>query len=276
MSNISLGNVSSAQLAEAADANLVVHAGWALERTAGMRVSDALGVILTDSGLPCDTFNLACRARLTADQAPRRIRAAIAFFREVGRPFTWWVGPADQPSNLGDLLVRAGLLPAETEIAMAADLSALQTGDLSLGGLEIRRVRSFAGIGEFARVLAANWTPPDPEVLRFYELAAPALLTSDAPQWLYVGYLAGEPVATAELVVSGGVAGLYNLCTLEAYRRQGIGAAMTLQPLLDARESGVHTGVLQAAAAGVGIYTRIGFTRFGEITEYRPNDGARA
>jgi ribosomal protein S18 acetylase RimI-like enzyme len=267
-----MSKASSTELAEAADANLVVHACWVLERTPGMRVSDELGIVLADSGLPCDTFNLACRARLTADQAPQRIREAIAFFREVGRPFTWWVGPSDQPADLEDLLVDAGLLRAETELAMAADLSALRIDDLSPGGLEIRRVRTAAELQDFARIVAANWTPPDSEVHRFYELAAPALLTPESPQWLYVGYLAGEPVATAELVVGGGVAGLYNICTLQAYRRRGIGTALTLQPLLDARERGVHTGVLQAAAAGVGVYTRIGFKRFGGITECKPPD----
>jgi ribosomal protein S18 acetylase RimI-like enzyme len=262
-----LREVSSLELAEAADANFVVHASWVLERTAGMRIIDKPEILLADSGLPCDTFNFVCRARFAADQAPRQIREAIAFFN---RPFSWWVGPADQPSNLGELLVGAGLLCAETELAMAADLAALQTYDLSPGGLEIRRVRTPGELQDFAQVVAANWMPPDTEVLHFYVLAAPVLLHPASPQWLYVGYLAGQPVATAELVVGGGVAGLYNICTLEAYRRRGIGTALTLRPLLDARDGGFHIAVLQAAAAGVGVYERIGFTRFGDITEYKP------
>ena len=45
---------------------------------------------------------------------------------------------------------------------------------------------------------------------------------------------------------------------------------MTLQPLLDARGHGIRTAVLQAAAAGVALYTRMGFSRFGKITEYKP------
>lgn len=261
---------SSTELAEAADANLVTHATWALERTPGMRVSRDLGVVLTDSGLPCDTFNLVCRARLTEGEAQAGIRAALAFYRAARRPFTWWVGPADQPANLGDLLISAGFAPAETEIAMAADLASLPAAPVPVG-LEIRRARSATELHDFACVVAANWDPPDPEVLRFYALTAPALLEPDAPLGFYVGYLAGEPVASAELTLGGGVAGLYSICTLEAYRRQGIGTAMALQPLLDARASGVATAVLQAAVAGVGIYTRVGFAGFGGITEYKPS-----
>jgi ribosomal protein S18 acetylase RimI-like enzyme len=195
---------------------------------------------------------------------------AIAYFRGSGRPFSWWVGPADQPADLADLLVAAGLERAETELAMAADLAALRVGDLSPGGLEIRRARTATGLLDFARIIAANSTPPDPMVLRFYELAAPHLLSPDAPQWLYVGYLADEPVATAELTVGGGVVGLYNISTLESRRRRGIGTALTLRPLLDARARGYHTAVLQASADGVGVYARVGFEPFGRIAEHKP------
>jgi hypothetical protein len=45
---------------------------------------------------------------------------------------------------------------------------------------------------------------------------------------------------------------------------------MTLRPLLDAREQGFGIGVLQAAPEGVGVYARVGFEPFGQITEYKP------
>ena len=64
--------------------------------------------------------------------------------------------------------------------------------------------------------------------------------------------------------------GLYNISTVAAERRKGVGTAMTLRPLLDAREQGYRTGVLQAAPEGVGVYARVGFEPFGEITEYKP------
>ena len=70
--------------------------------------------------------------------------------------------------------------------------------------------------------------------------------------------------------MGGGIVGLYNISTLESFRRRGIGTALTLQPLLDARESGFRTATLQVAAAGVSIYAHIGFTPFGDITEYKP------
>jgi ribosomal protein S18 acetylase RimI-like enzyme len=257
------------QLAEAADANFAVHIGWAQARTAGMTVRHEAGLLLADSGLASDTFNFLALARLHQETAPARIAAALDYFRLVQRPFAWWVGPADQPETLGELLTAAGLEQAETELAMALDLTTL-VDEPPPPELEIRRVQTLAELQDFALVNAANWDPPDPEVLRYFALIAPVILTDEAPQWFYVGYVDGEAVATAELALGGGVVGLYNIGTRTAYRNRGYGTALTRRPLLDARNAGYGVGVLQAAAGGVRIYQRLGFTTFGQITEYKP------
>jgi ribosomal protein S18 acetylase RimI-like enzyme len=257
-------------LAEAADENFVVHASTVQRRVQGMRVLEDDGLTLIDSGLPCDTFNFVCRARLEPGRAAARAREVCAVFTEEGRPFSWWVGPADRPRNLGDVLVSIGLERAETELAMAADLDALDDRVVLPEGLRIARVRSRPELEDFARVNAANWTPPDRDVLRFYALGAELLLSSNCPLWLYVGYLGDTAVATAELTLGGGVVGLYNIATLAEFRRRGFGSALTLRPLLDAGERGYGTAVLQASDDGAGIYERVGFRRFGGITEYKP------
>ncbi len=269
MNPLILNNQTNAALAAAANANLVTHASWVQRRTPGMRVAEEDDLVLVDSGLPCDTFNLVCRARLAKENASARIRTAIQYFVDAGRPFSWWHNPGDEPAELGAMLLEAGLHRAETETAMVAALDQLPQGDLSPGGLRIERVRTTDQLNDFATVVAANWTPPDPEVLRFYAQAALALLGNDEPAlWLYVGYLGGVAVATAELTIGGGVVGLYSICTLESYRRRGFGSALTLRPLLDAQINGFHTAILQSAADR--LYTRIGFQPFGEITEYKP------
>lgn len=256
-------------LAAAADAPFVVHATWAPARTPGMHVLADDALVLADSGLACDTFNFVCRARLDARAAPARVQAAIAHFHAAGRPFSWWVGPADRPRDLGARLEDAGLLRAETEVAMALDLAALAPEAVP-DDLMIVRVHSPASLADFAAVAADSWSPPDADVPRFYRLAGPALLAHDCPQRLYVAYLDGTPVATAEATLADGLAGLFNVATRAAWRRRGIGGAMTRHALHDARAAGAHTGVLQASADGVGVYARIGFRAFGEVTEYKP------
>jgi GNAT superfamily N-acetyltransferase len=265
--------LSSPDLSEAADANLVVHAGWLQRRIPGMHMNDQHDLVVIDSGLDCDTFNIVCSARLDRSHATDRARHTIEYFRRAQRAFSWWVGPADRPADLGQVLVEVGLQQAETELAMAADLSLLPQADAPRS-LHITRVRAEPELRAFARLNAANWTPPDAHVLRFYEQTAAALLAADCPLWLYVGYLDGEPVATSELTVGGGVVGLYNISTSLPYRGRGFGSALTVRPLLDARAQGQHTAILQAAAEGVRVYERVGFRAFGEITEYKPPGGA--
>jgi ribosomal protein S18 acetylase RimI-like enzyme len=251
------------------DGNFAVHAGWVQRHTRGMRVIDDGELILIDSGLPCDAFNIVCSARLDPARAPTRIREAVDYFRRVSRPFSWWVGPADQPGDLGDHLIAAGLQQAETELAMAVDLTAPLPSRQSPGGLRIARVYSEPALSDYARVLS-DGAAPDPHVLRFYELAAGVLLANECPLQFYVGYLDDMPVATAELTVADGVAGLYGISTLERYRRKGIGTALTLHALFAGRKQGCRTAILQAAPDAVGLYRRVGFQGFGEITEYKP------
>ncbi len=253
---------------DAADGNLVTHMTWVQARLAGGHVAAGPDLVLSDSGISCDTFNFVCRARLDV-RAGAAIRRVVDYFSAVGRPFSWWLGPADRPRDLDRALLDAGFAAAEMEVAMAAELGALGRAELSPHGLQIRRATTTRQVGEFARINAANWSPPDPHVLRFYRLAAPLLLRSDAPLRLYLGYLGDEVVATAELAVGGGAVGLYNISTLAAHRRKGIGTAITLRPLLDAREEGHSLGVLQASPDGQGVYARLGFRATGRYTEYQ-------
>jgi len=261
----------SISLAAAADANLATHFTWVQQQTTGMRVRRSESLVLSDSGLPCDTFNAVCRARLERDAVGSAIHEAIDWFAERSHPFSWWVGPGDRPADLGQQLERAGLEPAESELAMALDLTALPGIDLAPNGLSIRRVSTALELAEYARINAANWSPPDVQVVEFYVRAAPVILHPASPLWLYLGYLDGVPVATAELTIGGGVVGLYAISTLAEHRRRGYGSALTARPLRDAMEAGQQVAILQAAPDGVGVYRRLGFHDFGKIREYKPS-----
>jgi ribosomal protein S18 acetylase RimI-like enzyme len=180
------------------------------------------------------------------------------------------VGPADLPTGLGTVLKEIGLQRAETGLAMALPLGGLPAQVPPVPGLEVRRLRARAELETFAGLSAANWTPPDLQVIAFYRLAADALLRPGSPQRLYIGYLEGVPVATAEATIAGGSVGLYNISTRPTCRGRGIGSVMTWRPLHDALAHGCDLGVLQAAPAGVNLYRRLGFRPFGDITEFKP------
>jgi ribosomal protein S18 acetylase RimI-like enzyme len=89
-----------------------------------------------------------------------------------------------------------------------------------------------------------------------------------APFRLYLGRLHGRPVATNMLACAAGAASVLGVGTLSEARGQGIGTAITLQPYLDARGMGYHTGVLFATELGVPVYRRLGFREVGTISRY--------
>jgi GNAT superfamily N-acetyltransferase len=83
-----------------------------------------------------------------------------------------------------------------------------------------------------------------------------------------VGRLGGRPVATATLLLAAGVAGVYFVLTVPAARRRGIGTAITLAALREARDLGYRTGVLGASGLGLPVYRRLGFEEYCRIAVY--------
>ncbi|WP_141620414.1 GNAT family N-acetyltransferase [Myxococcus sp. AB036A] len=258
----------SPRVRSAMEANQVEHMTYLARSLPGAIVKDTPGLLLVDSGLPCNTFNVVCRARLERHEADARIAAAVSHFRDKAFPFAWWVGPDAAPEDLDARLSAHGLVNAEQELGMSMDLSRLP-GLTRPSGLSIRRAEDEHTLADFARVVAANWEPADPHVLDFYARTAHVALAPDSPIRFFVGYLDGEAVAASECHHAWGVAGLYSVATVRHARRRGIGAALTLAPLLDAREAGYRTATLQASAQGQGVYSRLGFVPQGTFREYQ-------
>ena len=186
-----------------------------------------------------------------------RLREIASRIEKHEIPNVLQVGPSSRPADLSSHLVEAGFekLPVHRP-GMALDLTRWEFREEAPDELSVIHAHENADVKTWATLDSGT----DPDLY--------LKLVSDERIKLYIGTLDGVPVARSMVFFSSGVVGLYLVSVLEPFRNRGIGTAMTVEPLLDAREDGYHVSVLMATELGERIYSKIGFEKFMELEYY--------
>ena len=233
------------------------------------RVNDPPGVIRSVSDVPMSLFNSVMDAQLEQEDTDSTIQYIIsdAGLRKV--PALWWVCPSSRPADLAKRLLENGFTVDEDGPGMAVALENLNV-DLPLpSGLSVREAQDDASQWEWCRTMAMGFEVPAARV-DFAMNSWHDLLSQVDPEitQAYIAWLDGEPVATSLLQLGGGVAGIYVVATIPEARRNGVGAQVTLYPLLQARARGYKVGVIEASEMGFGVYQSLGFKEYCRICSY--------
>jgi GNAT superfamily N-acetyltransferase len=223
------------------------------------------------TGIPDAFLNVVFRTALPPDVAGQVVDEALAHFRarHVSK-LSWWA-PDDVAARR--LLVSRGLTFDEGGTGMAADLAAAPDSLPALAGVTIVPVEDPEGLVPWVRVMRVGFETPERAVPDLLRVFAPTLSTPRMRS--YLALLDGRPVATSQLMLAAGVAGVYNVTCLPEARGRGIGAAVTLAALLEARRHGYGMAILQASDLGYPVYRRLGFADYGRLNRYLLDGTAR-
>lgn len=207
-------------------------------------------------------FNNIFWARIEIERINEHIEEALSPYKEKDVPMLWWTGPTTHPPDLGKYLLSYGFEHVFEAPAMAIDLNTLEEEPPAIPGLAIEEVLDKKRLKTWCDIMTFVYDFPDSAHEPWFDMLASLGLGPDRPFRHFLGRVEGKSVATASVFFGAGVAGLSSVATLPEYRKQGIGTAITLEPLLEARRAGYRIGSLFSSAMALDMYKEIGFKEY--------------
>lgn len=257
-------DLSPNSLATAVKANLYAFFST-MRRSTAATVNDSPYGFNWQTNISHPWFNGMVSTQPPAADASQFVNEIVNYFQAHNvTSFTWWLAPHLEPTAWSQHLLAHGFQFNNSTPGMAIDLSVLP--QIPQQPLTIQLVEDQHTLAEWTDIMARGFGMPaemGTDFLTVFESLGTAL-----PIRCYLGYLNGKPVASSTLFLGAGVAGIYNVATLAEARGQGVGSAMTLAPLYEARDMGYRVGVLQSSDMGYGVYQRLGFQKLCQMDHF--------
>jgi GNAT superfamily N-acetyltransferase len=217
------------------------------------------GVSIAAAGVTFQMFNAAfLSAPVTSEsELARRILMASVHFNARGLEWAYWVCEDWMESRARR---RARQMFERHGLRHSVDLPGLVAERVlppvrKLPYLDVRRVRAGALANDFCGIGSTCFHVP---IAWFCEVFDSETVWDRFLS--YVGYVDGEPVSTAAVVVGSGVLGVYNVATIPERQCRGYGEAVMRYALDDARRiTGIERTILQSTPAGLKLYQRMGY-----------------
>lgn len=220
------------------------------------------------TNMPDHFMNLVVCTQLPSEGIDELIGSALDHFRSLNiKKLSWLAREGVPATEIKKYLVAHGLTFSESfATEMAANLKSLPDKSPTPSDLKILPVVAGKTLRQWIHVASIGFGVREEFEKVWYDFFVDAVF--DTRFRTYLAVLNGQPVGTSQLFLSAGVAGIYNVTCIPEARGQGIGAAITLAPLLKAREMEYQVAILQASRLGYNIYRRLGFQDFGKLSVY--------
>ena len=204
-------------------------------------------------------FNGVIDCHISSENAIKKMKENITFFEKKQVPFLWVLGPSSTPKNMGELLIKNGFILDKLQ-GMAYNLKILSTESELLNKVEIIKIENIETLRVWNDIILTGFAfPKEVRSDFFYEAFSFILLSDRASASAFLAYYDGNPVASSLVLYKAGVAGIHIVTTLEEARGKGIGTAITLAPLNEAKKLGYETAILHSTEMGLNMYKRMGF-----------------
>ena len=184
------------------------------------------------TNMPDHFMNLVVCTELPSEGADELVGNALSHFRSLNiKRLSWLAEECVSATEIRKSLVAHGLTFEKSfATEMAVDLMPLRESTALPTGLKIIPVEDRKTLSKWIHVASIGFGVPEEFESTWYDFFVDAVL--DLPFRNYIALLNGKPVGTSQLFLSAGVAGIYNVTCIPEARGQGIGAALTLAPLL--------------------------------------------
>lgn len=214
------------------------------------------------TGISFFFFNGVIDNHISSENAMKKIKENITFFEKRQVPFLWVLGPSSTPKKMGELLIKNGFIIDKLQ-GMAYNLKILDTERELLNKVEIIKIESMNALKVWNDIILTGFDfPKEVRSDFFFEAFSFILLKDRASASAFLAYYDGNPVASSLVLYKAGVAGIHLVTTLEEARGKGIGTAITLAPLNEAKKLGYETAILHSTEMGLNMYKRMGFKEY--------------
>ncbi|NBD27023.1 GNAT family N-acetyltransferase [Paenibacillus glycinis] len=196
----------------------------------------------------------------SSEYASTEINAIADRYRSRKAPFSWltWSHEA-AVDELALILEENGLRKAGNLFGMSLSLVDWTYNAPYISGFDIQPIRTKSEFAWFKEIVLPAFGLQGEAGDVFMQTNEAAGIGERAVYKHYVGLLNGLPAGAATAIQDGETIGIYNVATSEAFRRKGIGSAITAHAVLEGKAAGGQLAVLQSSKMGRSVYQSLGF-----------------